>query len=88
MANQHIKIQERLSVVTADMVMLSTNEPKQEKERSIKKKSNLAVEDVIPLLLLRAIEEFPMHSKKLPWFGRHSMMPMRWSKSMYILPWY
>ncbi|AES79617.2 hypothetical protein MTR_7g070360 [Medicago truncatula] len=64
------------------MVMLSTNEPKQEKERSIKKKSNLAaavaVEDVIPLLLLRAIEEFPMHSKKLPWFGRHSMMPMRW----------
>lgn len=69
------------------MVMLSTNEPKQEKERSIKKKSNLAaavaVEDVIPLLLLRAIEEFPMHSKKLPWFGRHSMMPMRWSKSMY-----
>lgn len=70
------------------MVMLSTNEPKQEKERSIKKKTILAdavdVEDVIPLLLLRAIEEFPMHSRKLPWFRRHSMMLlMRWKKSTY-----
>lgn len=46
------------------MVMVSTNEPKQEKDKSIKRKSNLAaafaVEEVAPLLLLRAIEELPM----------------------------
>lgn len=57
--------QEWLSTVTADMVMVSTNEPKREKEKSIKRKSNLAaafaVEEVVPSLLLRAIEQFPMH---------------------------